>query len=545
MKNILLFVGSLFCVSQLWASNAGSTIKNVTLFLDGAEITRTAHIPVQAGNTQIIITNLSSHIDEKSLQVNAMGGVNILSVKSKIDIPAETELEKRINALRVDLEALKDRMAEQKSEKDAYLHEKDLLENNIKLAGSDEHGVTVGDLKEAALFHRVRIMEINKNIRLIDKFIDSSSLELKKLEEKISDLGGGNQECTSKVVVLLQSEKPTTCDLKLRYLTTDAYWKPTYNLRAVDITEPISLEYKAQIFNHTGTNWENVRMKLAIERPKYESNVPTLEAWTLKPDAVEQQISQKSKRLKPTHFSIPKPQRNYITALSDTITSESKQNNQRQVEISEIKKEFDIDQNYTVMGNGEPINIPITKYRLPADYHYFCIPKVDEDVFLLARITGWHDLGIIEGAANIYYGNTYVGQSYIDTRSLEDTLDLSLGRDESVVVKRNKKRDENISNKKSNTMRHAYLYEIVVENKRDTPILVEVQDQIPVSVEEDIKVGITELSNAEQEKSSGKLIWRHHLEAKESGTSVVAFQIEYPKSKKVKVRKSHRISTPN
>ena len=129
------------------------------------------------------------------------------------------------------------------------------------------------------------------------------------------------------------------------------------------------------------------------------------------------------------------------------------------------------------MGNGEPINIPITKYRLPADYHYFCIPKVDEDVFLLARITGWHDLGIIEGAANIYYGNTYVGQSYIDTRSLEDTLDLSLGRDESVVVRRHKRRDENVSNKKSAIMRHAYLYEIVVENKRDTPVLVEVQDQ--------------------------------------------------------------------
>jgi hypothetical protein len=128
---------------------------------------------------------------------------------------------------------------------------------------------------------------------------------------------------------------------------------------------------------------------------------------------------------------------------------------------------------------------------------------------------------------------------------LEDTLDLSLGRDKSVVVKRHKKRDENISNKRSATMRHAYLYEIVVENTRNTPVLVEVQDQIPVSIEDDIKVGITELSNAEQEKVSGKLIWRHHLKAKESGTSVVAFQIEYPKNKKVKVRKSNRIAAPN
>ncbi|MGB1206464.1 MAG: DUF4139 domain-containing protein [Chitinophagales bacterium] len=545
MKNILLFVAILFYASQLWASNGGSTINNVTLFLDGAEITRTAKIPVDAGNTQVIITNLSSNIDAESLQVNAKGGVNILSVKSKIDIPAETELEKRIGALHTDVEALKDRMAEQKSEKDAYLHEKDLLENNIKLAGSDEHGVTVGDLKEAALFHRVRIMEINKNIRLIDKFTNSSQMSLKKLEKKISELGGGeNQECTSKVVVLLQSDKPTTCELKLRYLTTDAYWKPAYNLRAVDITEPISLEYKAQIFNHTGTNWENVKMKLAIEKPKYKSNVPSLQAWTLKPEVVEQQISQKSKKPKAMHFMIPNTQQKSAGGLSDTTTIDNK-TNRLEMEVSEIKKEFDILQRYSILGNGEPVYIPITKYRLPADYHYFCIPKVDEDVFLLARITGWHDLGIIEGSANIYYGNTYVGQSYIDTRSLEDTLDLSLGRDKSVLVRRHKKRDENISNKKSNIMRHAYLYEIVVENTRDTPVVVEVQDQLPVSVEDDIKVGITELSDAEREKSSGKLIWRHHLEAKASGTSIVAFQIEYPKSKKVKVRKSHRISAPN
>ena len=45
----------------------------------------------------------------------------------------------------------------------------------------------------------------------------------------------------------------------------------------------------------------------------------------------------------------------------------------------------------------------------------------------------WEKLSLIDGMANVYFGNTYVGESKIDTRLISDTLELSLGRDNQIL----------------------------------------------------------------------------------------------------------------
>jgi len=151
----------------------------------------------------------------------------------------------------------------------------------------------------------------------------------------------------------------------------------------------------------------------------------------------------------------------------------------------------------------------------------------------LARINGWEDLNLVEGPANVYYSGTYVGQSYINTRSADDTLDLSLGRDNKVLVTRTKVKE--FCNKKvlGNFFKETFAYEMVIKNNRKTPIQIEVNDQLPVSTQSDITVEPLETSKGMADVKTGTYAWTYSLQPGEIKKIEFSFSVKYPKNTKL------------
>ena len=181
------------------------------------------------------------------------------------------------------------------------------------------------------------------------------------------------------------------------------------------------------------------------------------------------------------------------------------------------------------------------KFNLKADYKYYSIPKVDKDAFLIARITGWEDLDIIDGEANIFIRNIYTGTAFINTRFIEDTLDLSLGRDNKVLVTRTKKKDYSSKKVIGQNKKELFTYEIIAKNNRKVPIKLDLKDQIPVSQENDIIVDVIDISGAKLDDLSGKLEWEVKLQPGESKKYIVSFSVKYPKNRTVKIRRSRAV----
>jgi uncharacterized protein (TIGR02231 family) len=207
------------------------------------------------------------------------------------------------------------------------------------------------------------------------------------------------------------------------------------------------------------------------------------------------------------------------------------------IQVSELAAEFDIKQTYDIPANGQPYIVDVTTHTLNATYRYSCIPKMEREAFLLARITGWEDLDLVEGPANVYFGGTYVGQSYIYTRSVDDTLDLSLGRDKKLVVTRTKLKEFNNEKTAGASKKETFSYEIVVKNTRKTPVEVEVMDQIPVSQDAEIVVEAIELTKGVLDPATGFVTWRMNIPPGEQQRVVLTYSIKYPKSKQVNTRK--------
>jgi uncharacterized protein (TIGR02231 family) len=188
---------------------------------------------------------------------------------------------------------------------------------------------------------------------------------------------------------------------------------------------------------------------------------------------------------------------------------------------------FDIDLPYTIPTNNKEYQVDIKEETLKADYQYFVVPKLDVDAFLTASITDWAQYNLLEGEANLYFEGTFLGKTLLKTNSTDDTLKISLGRDKNVVVKRTKLKEFNKNKVFSNKRVDSRAFEIVVKNKKTTPLSIVIEEQIPVSSDKQIDVDY-EAEGAIIDKIKGHLTWKLDLKPSEERKQKFSYSVKHP-----------------
>ena len=195
--------------------------------------------------------------------------------------------------------------------------------------------------------------------------------------------------------------------------------------------------------------------------------------------------------------------------------------------------EFEIELPYTIPSDGKQYTVQMKDYELPAYYEYYCAPKLDPDAFLTAQVTGWEELNLLNGEANLFFEGTYLGKSTLDVQTVDDTLDISLGRDRNIVVTRKKQKEfakkQFIGNKRTDTR----AWDIEVRNKKKQPINIVVEDQFPLSTTEEIEVKHEAYEGAQLNKDTGILTWKLELGSGKSQKLNFRYAVKYPKKKRV------------
>lgn len=198
-------------------------------------------------------------------------------------------------------------------------------------------------------------------------------------------------------------------------------------------------------------------------------------------------------------------------------------------EENQTSVEFKIDMPYTVKSDSKYYVVNMTSYEVPASYEYYCVPKIDTDAFLLAYVTNWEQYKMLEGEANIFFEDTYIGKSILDVRFLKDTLTVSLGRDKQVLVQREKIKDltskKLIGAKKEETR----AWRISVRNNKTQDIKMVLLDQVPVPTLNEIELDIKESSRGKRNKETGEIRWELELAPKAYQDLELRYSIKYPK----------------
>jgi len=178
-------------------------------------------------------------------------------------------------------------------------------------------------------------------------------------------------------------------------------------------------------------------------------------------------------------------------------------------------------------------DVSVATHELPVSFKHFTVPKLDRDAFLLAEVTGWEDYKLLPGEANIYFEGTYVGKSFINTKTTDDTLKLSFGRDQSVNITREKLKDFTSKKFLGENKKETFAYEIAIRNTKKVPIKLLVEDQIPLSSNKEIEIEVVEISGAKHNKVSGKLSWELNLQGGETKKLKLIYSVKYPKDKAI------------
>jgi uncharacterized protein (TIGR02231 family) len=188
---------------------------------------------------------------------------------------------------------------------------------------------------------------------------------------------------------------------------------------------------------------------------------------------------------------------------------------------------------YFISSEGEPINIPLEEYEINASYQYVSIPKLDPYAYLTSMINDWNDYHILDGEKNLFFENTYVGKTIINTQSFANSTTISLGCDLDVSVSRKKvdefTRKKFFGSKRSDSRR----FDIEIRNNKSESIKIMVIDQVPVPVNQQITVDIEDLFGGELNEPTGKMTWMKILSPGESLVAGVAYQVRYPKNETV------------
>lgn len=543
-----------------------STINAVTVFLTGGEVQREAKVNVSKGRNKLIFTGISTVADNKSVQFNADSDYTLVSISNEIDYLNAAQNNSRINTIRDSINLLNNERQNLYNEKAAYQDEQELLRKNNAIKG-EKANLSVEELSSMAEYYRSRMMELYKTISKYDREIQVHNNLITRYNSQLSELNYKETIKSNQLVIIIDVDQAKSMDVDLKYIVSNCGWQANYDLEADNVKENITLRYKAKVYNNTGNDWNDVKMVLSTSDPNISASAPNLTPWYLNQytynytDDFNQQadgyVVPQNRQYKQYYNNASVPQMNqnldgFTFGNGDGAGGNGVGNigttspvSFTTIEVSQLSTEFQIDKAYTIPSDSKPYLVDIIEHSLKATYSHKAVPKLDKDAFLLANIVGWEKLELVPGPTQVYFADNYVGQSYINTSNVGDTLRLSFGRDKKIIVDR--KLLEEFSDKKvvGSNRKDRYTYQITIKNNHEIPVQINLLDQIPISQDSDISVSVEEISMAEMNEETGILKWVMSLQPGESKSVKLGFEIKYPKDKKIRVKQYKRMSSPS
>lgn len=523
MRKYTLIIASLFLTILTHGQSSirpDAPIEKVTVFLNGAQVTREAEVELLKGDNTIVFEDLTSGLDPNSIQVVGNPSYLITGVKYQQQFLDQQTPSKPIQAKKDSLKEIEFKIETNRAMHSVYNEELELLKANRNIKGNDT-ALLVEDIEEMAEFWRDRVKEIQfRTIELNDEQKELNQT-LQRLQWELSKLDANRNKNTSQIEVSLSCQSSGTHAIELSYLVYSAGWVPVYDLRAKDNSSPISVTYKGKVRQSTGVDWEGVALTLSSGNPAVGGVPPHLNPWNLR-------LRQNYKNNNFQKSAYPESYGNYEPESDKALEAAL---DDEMVSVSEnlILTEFTVNLPYDVASDNQFVEVETNRFNLPSDYAHYSVPKLEESAYLRAGVTDWMEYNMLPGEAMIYFQGTYVGKSYISPTAGEDTLQLSLGRDPGVLVKREQLKEYCKTSTFGMKKRTTKAYAIVVRNTKSTPMKIIIEDQVPISNSGDIEVEVEEMSGGHLDAETGKVIWEVDIPAGQEITRALRFSVKYPK----------------
>ncbi|MBQ0210507.1 MULTISPECIES: DUF4139 domain-containing protein [Providencia] len=504
-------------------------LNHATVFLHGAELDNDVTLSLNKGQNKVILTNIAHNVDPRTLSVN-LNDKNVIIRSVNIQtVPTEVVYPENIKALQTQQKQLMQQIEDAIIAIKVGEEQLSLLKDQRFFGENNAQSLEQSSQKLDFIRQQMtKILQEQQKYQLtIDELEEKAALLQAQIDQNMpASLGKQTQ-----VVMSIDAPEATTAKLQLSYLTQDAAWSPSYDIRSQNTESPIVLTYKADVIQNTGIDWENIDLTLSTINPSKNITPFDLQPWRLsiydENKQLERQVRMKPMPAAPVAMyeeSMTASKKKVGSGIADFVTTAN----------NGISLNYQITLPFTLKSTSKPSSLTIKQEDIAAKYKYTATPKLAEDVFLQADIENWQALNLLNGNANIYYGNTYIGNVKIDANRLTDTLQVPFGIDKNIQISR--ENNEKMKKKPSfigSTVEQKESYLIKAKNIHPTPVKLTIYDQLPISEDSDIKVSDVDNKDAVINKKTGKITWNVGLKPNEEIQIPFSYTLSYPKDKHI------------
>lgn len=534
MKHLIL-IGFLFFTGFLLAQKPIFTtakVKAATVYFNSVELAQTTTATLPKGTSEIVVKNVADYLNENTLQIGAPSTVTVLSVQFTNNYISEYEIDEKsplIKTVRDSIRLVEKEIQKINNAKETELKTIELLDKNQQVSGLNS-GLNVAELMKMMAFYKAKRSESRNAIDGLEDRRIKLNEALLRLKSKL-EINTKKEEKTSqgKLVIQVMNDVAGIVDFDINYISNSASWSPFYDLRADNITAPINMMYKAQVVQNTGIDWKKVKLTLSSGNPNQNNQAPILNAWWLQYNTPYAEADNEYQR-----NSLQE-----VVVTADGIRKEKKQLGYAAAAINanvvenQLNISFDIDIPYDILSNGKSHSVALKELQLPSIYRYYAAPRVEKKAFLLAEISDYSKYNLLPGEANIIFEGLYVGKTYINANQTSDTLNLSMGRDKKISIKREKVVDKSGTKFLSSKKEQTFTYDITLRNNKKEAVQLLLKDQYPLSPDKEIEVTLVESDNAKVNVETGILTWDLNLKPNETKKIRLSYKVKYPKDKSI------------
>ncbi|HQD34631.1 MAG TPA: DUF4139 domain-containing protein [Bacteroidales bacterium] len=516
---LILFVIPIMAFSQN-ITKINTTIDEAKVFLNGAQITRIGNLTLSKGDNKIMITNLPDDLDPKTVTVKGQGDFIIQTVNTSINYLSNYENDPKYQVLKDSLKLLKNKLDQNNAYLQVYADEEAMIKAN-KTIGGTQNGTNVTELIKAADFFHNRLLEIKtKSLELSYQNRDLQ-LIIDKIQNQLYEYENIAKRPVGEILINIYADKATTGKLNVTYFTNYASWIPSYDIRFTDLNKPLTLLLKGEITQLTGENWQNTKIILSSSNPTISQQKPQLFPWYLSVYNPQRYLGRGNIEQTTTGVILMEDKDyEYTKSPAPTMMATSSE--------TPISMEYTLEARIDVPTYQEKL-VNIQSYEMPAKYLYYTAPKVDPDAFLIANIYDWGKNYFLNGEANIYYENSFVGTTNISSYQVEDTMQISLGRDKSVIVKRDVIKDSTSKQIIGSKVKYNRAFEMTVRNNKKYPIEIIIEDQLPISQQKEIEVTDIEVGNGKIDPDTKIVTWRYTIQPNATVKTTIKYVVKSPK----------------
>jgi uncharacterized protein (TIGR02231 family) len=537
-------------------ARADAEITNATVYFGyGAELTHTAKVRGTSTTKIIIINQLSTNIDVNSLQINCPEDVTLLSQQYNLYFPVlppvvkskdVEKLEDSIKLINKEISRVQNSIG---IEQEVLTKTGSLIETTVSTSGNKT--VTSAEVLKLLEFYLAKIEKSKTNIFNYQQNIALANEKIDDLRKRIIVLNSGNIVIKPKpygqLILQVICKNSGEIPVALSYYTNNAGWTPTYDIRVNSKTNKVKLVYKASITQTTGVDWKKTKLTLSTGTPNFGIAAPVLSPWYLQL-YVPELYSQLQGRVAGLNAA-----RNRVQSFDDkqlnevvvaTDAGQYKLKEEAKIDPSTLEQfttltqgqlntNFEIDLPYDIESNSKLHSVTIKDQEIDCVLKNYAIPRVDKEAYLLAEVADWQNLDLLPGDANIIMDNTYIGKSVIDPNTTADTLNLSLGKDKRLAVKRSLVKELSSLKASGGNNKQTFTYEIIVKNNKTTDVNLMLKDQYPLSTIKEVEVKLEDGGEAMVNEEVGVLTWKITLKPGESKKVRFTYSVKYPKDKKI------------